>query len=151
MLQWRIQGRGLGPPFPYFWTKLKKSGRESRPSPLISRSGSGTVLLRWKKTKWQNISCISWLRNSRTTTICKWSRNSRGQLLQHLGKGNDGKEREKKETRNVICQSSPTFSPSLLPMWTSFTCFPCNINKETKRDVLWQVRHKFAFLFIPTR
>ena len=33
----------------------KKLGGETGPSPLISRFGSGTVLLRWRKTKWQNI------------------------------------------------------------------------------------------------
>ena len=33
----------------------KKIGGETGPSPLISRFGSGTVLPRWRKTKWQNI------------------------------------------------------------------------------------------------
>lgn len=68
-------------------------------------------------------------------------------MVKEQSRETDGKEREKKETGDVICQSSPTFSPSLLPMYTSFTCFPCNINEETKIDKI----DKFAFLVIPTK
>ena len=50
------EGSGGAAP-PYFWTKLRPKGPkkywggETGPSPLISRSGSGTVLLWWRKTK----------------------------------------------------------------------------------------------------
>ena len=39
--------------------KKKIEGKLGPPTLLISRSGSGTVLLWWRKTKWQNISSIS--------------------------------------------------------------------------------------------
>ena len=119
MLQWWIQGRVLGglPPSPYFWTKPRPTG----PKKLGGRSGLPPLFQGLDLA----LCCFSGGRQSgrlfralcdkeiaELLSFCKWSRNSRGRLLQYLGKGNDGKEREKKEMGNVICQTSHTF---LLP------------------------------------